>query len=51
MDKRPVITLLTGFGYKDHYVAAVKGVILSICPEANITDITHNIPKFDILTA
>lgn len=51
MDKNPVITLLTDFGYKDHYVAVMKGVILSICPEANIVDITHNIPKFDVRAA
>lgn len=51
MGSRPIITLLTDFGYKDHYVAVMKGVILSICPEANIVDITHGVPKFDIHAA
>ncbi len=51
MSRRPLITLLTDFGYKDHYVAAMKGVILSICPEARIVDIAHGVPKFDVRAA
>ncbi len=43
--------MLTDFGYNDHYVAAMKGVILSICPEANIVDITHGVPKFEVRAA
>ena len=46
---RPLITLLTDFGTSDHYVAAMKGVILGICPEANIKDITHEIPPFSVI--
>ena len=46
-----IITLLTDFGYKDHYVAAMKGVILSICPDALIVDVTHGIRKFDVRSA
>jgi S-adenosylmethionine hydrolase len=46
--KRPLITLLTDFGEQDHYVAAMKGVILGICPAANIIDITHQVPPFQI---
>jgi S-adenosylmethionine hydrolase len=42
--KRPVITLLTDFGRRDHFVAAMKGVILRICPDATIVDITHDVP-------
>ena len=38
-----VITLLTDFGLKDPYVGIMKGVILSINPEATIVDITHDI--------
>ena len=45
---RPVITLLTDFGQRDPYVASMKGVILSICPEARIIDISHEVPKFDV---
>lgn len=47
----PVITLLTDFGLKDYFVGAVKGVILSINPEARIVDITHEIPEHDIEAA
>ena len=43
-----VITLLSDFGLKDPYVAAMKAVILSICPEARIVDISHEIKKFNI---
>lgn len=48
---RPVITLLTDFGATDHYVAAMKGVILEICPDAHLIDITHQIPPYQILEA
>lgn len=48
MSTRPVIALLTDFGTHDHYVAAMKGVILSICPDATLIDITHEIPPQDI---
>jgi S-adenosylmethionine hydrolase len=38
-----IITLTTDFGLADAYVAAMKGVILTINPEAKIVDICHNI--------
>ena len=46
-----IITLTTDFGYDDAYVAAVKGAILSINPEANIIDINHSIKPQNILQA
>jgi S-adenosylmethionine hydrolase len=46
-----IITLTTDFGYDDAYVAAVKGAILSINPEANIIDISHSIMPRNILQA
>jgi S-adenosyl-L-methionine hydrolase (adenosine-forming) len=45
---RPIITLTTDFGLQDHYVGAMKGVILSRCPEAQLVDITHGIPPFSL---
>lgn len=48
---RRVITLTTDFGIDDAYVASMKGVILSINPEANIVDISHAIKPQDILQA
>ena len=44
----PIITLLTDFGTQDYFVAAMKGVILSINPEVQIVDITHDVPPQDI---
>lgn len=46
--KEPVITLLTDFGLADHYVAAMKGVILSICPQARLVDVSHEVTPFAI---
>ena len=49
MAYHPIITLTTDFGTNDHFVGAVKGVILDIVPEAAIVDITHAIQAFDVL--
>ncbi len=46
-----IITLTTDFGYDDAYVAAVKGAILNINPEASIVDVSHSIRPQDILQA
>jgi S-adenosylmethionine hydrolase len=46
--RRPIITLLTDFGYRDHYVGAMKGVILGICPDAQLVDISHEIAPWSI---
>jgi S-adenosylmethionine hydrolase len=48
MYSRPIITLLSDFGLKDSYVAEMKAVILSICPDVHIVDISHEIRKFDV---
>jgi len=45
-----VITLLTDFGLDDEYVGAMKGVILSVNPSANIVDITHRIDPHDLIS-
>ncbi len=42
------IALLTDFGTRDWYVAALKGVILSRAPGVRVIDITHEIPPQDI---
>ncbi|MBE7559688.1 SAM-dependent chlorinase/fluorinase [bacterium] len=44
----PIITLLTDFGWSDNYVGVMKGVILSLCPEARLVDLTHGIPPQDV---
>jgi S-adenosyl-L-methionine hydrolase (adenosine-forming) len=38
-----IITLTTDFGLADSYVGAMKGVILSIAPDARLVDITHDV--------
>src|SRR5665213_612023 len=45
---RPVITLLTDFGTTDHYVAAMKGVMLGICPQAQLVDVSHGIRAYAV---
>jgi hypothetical protein len=44
-----IITLTTDFGLNDHFVGAMKGVILGIAPDAQIVDISHAVQPFDIL--
>jgi len=39
----PIITLTTDFGTGSPYVAAMKGVIISINPQVTIVDLTHAI--------
>ena len=43
-----IITLTSDWGNSDYYAAAVKGAILTRCPQATIVDITHHIPKFSL---
>lgn len=49
MARKPIITLTTDFGLNDHFVGTMKGVILSIEPEAEIIDICHSVQAFDVL--
>lgn len=43
-----VIALLTDFGTRDYYVAAMKGVILQINPKVTLVDISHEISAQDL---
>jgi len=43
MARMSIITLTTDYGLQDHYVGAIKGVILSIAPRAVVVDITHEV--------
>jgi S-adenosylmethionine hydrolase len=45
---RPIITLTTDFGLSDHFVGVMKGVILGIQPAAQLIDISHGVPPYDI---
>lgn len=46
-----IIALVTDFGTRDYFVGAMKGTILSINKNAQIVDITHEIPPQDIQSA
>ena len=48
---RPIIALLSDFGGRDHYSGAMKGVILGICPDTTLVDISHEVPPHDVMTA
>ena len=43
-----LITLLTDFGTADGYVAEMKGVLLSLAPEAGLVDASHDVPPQDV---
>jgi len=46
---RPIITLLSDFGLADSYVAAMKAVLVRACPDARLIDVTHQVPRHDVL--
>lgn len=47
----PIITLTSDWNKDDFYSAAVKGKILSRCPDTIIVDITNQVPAFNIALA
>jgi S-adenosylmethionine hydrolase len=46
---RPIVTLTSDFGVSDFYVAAMKAVLVRDCPDVRMIDVTHNVPRHDIL--
>ena len=46
---RPIITLLSDFGLADSYVAAMKAVLIRACPDSRLIDVTHQVPRHDVL--
>lgn len=47
----PLITLTTDFGTRDAYLAAMKGTLLTLVPEARLIDISHEIAPQDVMEA
>ncbi len=45
-----IITLLTDFGLRDHFVASMKGVMLGLNPDLIFVDISHLIPRGDVFS-
>lgn len=48
---RPIVALLTDFGQSGWYVGALRGAVLSACPDATLLDITHEVSPHDVLGA
>jgi len=46
-----IITLTTDMGLHDHYVASLKGTILSLAPDARIVDVSHSVKPFNVSEA
>ena len=49
MANQRIVTFTTDFGVADHFVGAMKGVILKLNPQAQIVDISNSVYSFDIL--
>ncbi|MEO1588354.1 MAG: SAM-dependent chlorinase/fluorinase [Bacteroidota bacterium] len=47
----PIITCTSDLGDNSHYPAIIKGVVLSLFPDAQIIDVTHHVPNFDVMHA
>jgi S-adenosylmethionine hydrolase len=48
-ENRRIVTLTSDFGTADGYVASMKGVLLNLCPDATLVDISHDVPPHEIL--
>lgn len=46
-----LITLLTDFGWRDGYVAAMKGVIETVAPGTRVVDAAHDVAPQDVRSA
>lgn len=42
---------MSDFGSRDHYAGTMKGVIMGICPDVALVDISHEIPPHDVMAA
>ena len=51
MNTPPTITLLTDFGLQDAYVGVMKGVLLRLCPDARLADLTHAVAPQNVRQA
>lgn len=46
-----IITLITDYGWKDHFVGILKAKLYSHFPEGTIIDISHSVDKFNLFEA
>ena len=49
--KQRIISLTTDFGTQDGYIGIVKAVIIGICPDVRIIDLSHDLPPWNIAAA
>ena len=49
MTQQRLITFTTDFGASDHFVGTMRGVILTINPDARMFDICNSVQSFDVL--
>jgi S-adenosylmethionine hydrolase len=47
--QRPLVTLLTDYGAGSGYPAQVKGVLLAALPDVRLVDLSHDVPRHDVL--
>ncbi len=48
MPQNRIVTFTTDFGLTDHYAGTMKGVVLSVAPNAQLVDISHSVPAFNV---
>jgi S-adenosylmethionine hydrolase len=48
---KSLVAFLTDFGTRDHYVGVMKGVVISINPDATLLDLSHDLPPHDVAFA
>ncbi len=45
----PLVTLLSDYGAGSGYPAQVKGVLLAALPDVRLVDVSHDVPRHDVL--
>ncbi len=45
---RPLVVLMTDFGTTDDAVGLVRGAVLAVAPDAQVLDLTHEVPAYDL---
>ena len=48
MPQTRIVTFTTDFGLTDHYAGTMKGVVLGLAPSAQLVDISHGVPAFNV---
>jgi hypothetical protein len=46
---QPFISFLSDYGLDDAFVGVCHGVIARLCPAARVVDLTHGVPRHDVL--